>query len=206
MGFIFCDLDDGVRRRIVGEVESDIAAGALVNSRRFTAAGAEAYPTLLREAVVSGDERTLTNALSSGSHFVSSEWVNRGRGYWRDVPSDCAQTFGEGEFNRFYIRGLCLEAIDLGRPDLEVYRAKPVRDPRPDSEALVGTHIAAADLLTDLRANKGLETALGIAKPNSGLSTRILGLATPCDPTVDSQDQRPGCLLCPAYESLRSNA
>jgi hypothetical protein len=199
MGFVFCDLDNGVRHHMLAEVDSDIATGTLGKSKRFSPGGADAYPALLREAVMSGDERSLTDALSTGAHFVSREWVNRGRGFWKNVPSDCAQTFAEGEFNRFYIRGLCIHAMDRNCPSMEVYRAKLVREPRPESDAFIGTHVEAAGLLADLRSSQGGETFLGLAKPNSGLSARISGLATPCDPTDVSQGQRPGCSLCPTY-------
>jgi hypothetical protein len=58
---------------------------------------------------------------------------------------------------------------------LIVYRAKPVRNPRPESEAMIESTLAADDLLTDLRSHTGDEMpTLGVPSgPNSGLSVRL---------------------------------
>lgn len=64
--------------------------------------------------------------------------------------------------------------MDLGGNSVEVYRAKAVQQPRPQSERLVGTTVDVHRLLRDLRTNVGVDTALGIpAGPNSGLSVRL---------------------------------
>jgi hypothetical protein len=90
------------------------------------------------------------------------------------MRSNAHEMLGEGEFNRFYIRGLCLRAIEDGIPDVEVYRAKPVDSPRPESQALIGQRIKAEALLQDLRARTNVEPALGCPPgPNSGLSVRL---------------------------------
>ena len=200
MSFVFCDLGDTTRGLMLSEVEADIASGTLNESKRFSAEGAAAYPDLLREAVRAGDEDTLRESLASGPYFVAKEWVNKEpNGYWKSIPSTAAQTFADGEFNRFFVRGLALEALSNGAELLEVYRAKWVADPRPESEALIGACFQPVSLLGDLRANQGVETAIGLARPNSGLSARIKGFPTPClDPSVPRSAYRSGCALCMA--------
>ena len=85
-----------------------------------------------------------------------------------------ADTLAEGEFNRFYLRALCRRAVEDGVPNLTVYRAKAVRVPRAESQALVGKAIGAQALLQDLRAHPGTDTALGLPPgPNSGLSAKL---------------------------------
>ena len=81
----------------------------------------------------------------------------------------------ESEFNRYYIRGLARRAIEDGVQELVVYRAKPVSNPRPESEARVETTISAQELLEDLRSHPGDERpTLGVPSgPNSGLSVRL---------------------------------
>ena len=75
--------------------------------------------------------------------------------------------------NRYYIRGLCRKAIADGG-EIEAYRAKNVNDPRPESQALIGTEMNANQLLEDLRTHNGVDTALGLPSgPNSGISARI---------------------------------
>jgi len=79
----------------------------------------------------------------------------------------------EGEFNRYYMRGLCKYAIDNNIGKLEVYRAKHVDNPRAESEMKIGERICANQLLNDLRVNK-TGTELGLPPgPNSGLSIRL---------------------------------
>jgi hypothetical protein len=93
---------------------------------------------------------------------------------WAKVPVTAPETLAEGEFNRFYARGLCRRAIDEGKPKVQVYRAKQVVNARSESEALLGQSLPADKLLEDLRASVGTDTALGLPPgPNSGLSIRL---------------------------------
>jgi hypothetical protein len=80
----------------------------------------------------------------------------------------------EGEFNRFYIRALCMSAMEDGVTELVVYRAKAVQSARSESERKIGQAVSPGALLNDLRARPGVDTALGLpAGPNSGLSVRL---------------------------------
>ncbi len=80
----------------------------------------------------------------------------------------------EGEFNRFYIRGLCARALAEGIDEVEVCRARTSALPRPLSEERIGKRLKAATLLEDLRKHAYVETALGVpGGANSGLSVRI---------------------------------
>jgi hypothetical protein len=89
------------------------------------------------------------------------------------VPVTAPQTFAEGEFNRFYARGLCSRAIEENISHVEVYRGKLVQNPRPESEAKIGERLPAKELLNDLRNAQGVEPCLGIPLPNSGLTFKI---------------------------------
>jgi len=81
----------------------------------------------------------------------------------------------ESEFNRYYIRALARRAIEDGISELVIYRAKPVTNPRPESEARIETSLPPQDLLDDLRSHLGDERpSLGVPSgPNSGLSVRL---------------------------------
>lgn len=58
--------------------------------------------------------------------------------------------------------------------ELVIYRAKQVREPRPESQAMIGKNINAKALLDDLRTHPGVEPALGLPPgPNSGLSIKL---------------------------------
>jgi len=59
------------------------------------------------------------------------------------------------------------------QPD-ELVSAKRVRNPRPESEALVETTLPPEALLADLRAHSDRPPSLGVPSgPNSGLSVRL---------------------------------
>ena len=89
------------------------------------------------------------------------------------VPVTAHETLSEGEFNRFYIRALCLRAI-AEESSLIYYRAKQVANPRSETQARIGKLADAQSLLSELRINPGVDTALGLPPgPNSGLSVRL---------------------------------
>ncbi len=90
-----------------------------------------------------------------------------------DVPVTAHTTMAEGEFNRFYIRAVCVCALEAGQSNVLIYRGRHSSEPRPESEALIGNLIPADRLLSDLREKAGVEAALGLAKPNSGLTVKL---------------------------------
>ncbi len=90
------------------------------------------------------------------------------------VPHNAAQQLAEGEFNRFYLRGIAARALKEGKKNLRVYRGKSVSVPRPESEAKIGELVAAELLLVELRKSDFVDNALGLpAGPNSGLTAEI---------------------------------
>lgn len=89
------------------------------------------------------------------------------------VPVTAPDTLAEGEFNRFYSRGVCVDVLAANGSTVEVYRGKAVTNPRARSQALIGRVLPAAALLGDLRTSIGVETAMGLPPgPNSGLTVR----------------------------------
>ncbi|WP_198529698.1 hypothetical protein [Achromobacter sp. DH1f] len=90
------------------------------------------------------------------------------------VPINAHITLSESEFNRMYVRGICLTAIADNLPYVVVYRARDSENPRQESAALIGKKINPVVLLNDIRSSVGIDTALGVPPgPNSGLSVRI---------------------------------
>jgi hypothetical protein len=158
------------------EILHDLANGTLYISPRLNAQGKTVYITLLKDAAENYDDSWLADELRLGGVMNPME-QRRGRngGYTMvKVPVTAPDTLAEGEFNRFYARGLCRFAIEQGIDALQVYRAKAVSQPRPDSQAKIGTLIDARALLDDLRTHPGMDTALGLPPgPNSGLSVRL---------------------------------
>jgi hypothetical protein len=178
MGLNHADLDDVTRQQMLAEFDSELEADTLYISNYLSATGRERYPGLLREAIEDGDDDSLATALAAPGIFdTHHQRRNPKGGFTRaKVPHTANATLAEGEFNRFYLRGLCLRAIAEGVTEIEIYRARTSSHPRPESRAMIGRRLDADELLADLRANDFVDTALRLPPgPNSGLSGRISG-------------------------------
>lgn len=176
MALSLANLDNQTRPLMNDEIELDIRNHKLYFSPRLSPSGQKDYPDLLRTAAQYRDDTWLAGELRQHGRLNATEQAHRPAGGFitKKVPVNAADTLAEGEFNRFYIRGLCRRAIATGIANLVIYRAKQVANPRPDSVAKEGTTINAQALLDDLRNNPGVDTALGLpAGPNSGLSVRL---------------------------------
>lgn len=158
------------------EVEKDVSEGKLYISPRLNQRGQQDYERLLREAIHDNDDDWLATRLRHGGYMNAMESRRkRGGGYTMvKVPVTAPATLAEGEFNRFYVRGLCLRAIEDGIKEVEVYRGRTSRNPRSRSQAMIGKRVSAGTLLEDLRNSQGVEPALGLPPgPNSGLTVRL---------------------------------
>lgn len=176
MALKLVNLDDRTRSFMVSEIESDKKADKLYVSPRLNERGREKYYDLLREAADKHDDSWLAERLRRDGLMKTVEERKKPKGGYTtaQVPVTAPDTLAEGEFNRFYIRGLCLRAIQDNIPELLIYRAKEVSSPRRESEAKIGERIDPQRLLEDVRAKPGVDTALGLpAGPNSGLSARL---------------------------------
>lgn len=175
MSIRYESLDEPVRAFIRKEVERDRADGTLYISPRLTEAGAAAWLELLLEACARHDDAWLASQLRSRGLMRTEEQRRKPKGGFTTskVPVTAPDTLAEGEFNRFYARGLCAEVLNSGGIEVEVYRGKTVETPRPESQAMIGRRLPAARLLEDLRSSPGVEPAMGLPRgPNSGLTVR----------------------------------
>jgi hypothetical protein len=175
MALNLVDLDDVTRPYMLSELDRDLAEDKLYVGKYLSQVGIEKYPVLLREAIERGTDESLADALSAPGMFMSHYQRRKQSGGFSQakVPYTANKTLAEGEFNRFYLRGLCKRAIDK-KVHIEVYRARESSNPRPESQSLIGANLDPATLLEDLRENTGVDTALGLPPgPNSGLSGRM---------------------------------
>lgn len=170
------NLDDRTRGLMIYEVDGDVAASKLYRSVRFSPKGMAAYEGLLRLAIEKHSDSWLADQLRNGC-MKTHEMRKKPKGGVTTalVPVTAADTFAEGEFNRFYARAVCSRAIADGIPHVVVYRGKEVVTPRPESTALIGTKFTPTGLLFDLRSSQGVEPGLGLPPgPNSGLTIKLL--------------------------------
>jgi hypothetical protein len=178
MALYFPNLDERTRQLMLDEMQFDLDHSQLHISPFLSGQGQMDYANLLREAIESGNDETLAKKLREHRRIARTlpRRKPKSGGYSiAATPENAAEVLAESEFNRYYIRGLARRAIEDGIGELIVYRAKPVRNPRPESEAMIESTLAAEDLLTDLRAHTGDEMpTLGVPSgPNSGLSVRL---------------------------------
>lgn len=179
MGIKHESLDDEIRQFMVSELEMDIFTNRLYLSPRLTKAGATSWPVLLEEALKHHDDDWLADKVRSRGLLRAQEPSRLKNGGYTltKVPENAPETLSEGEFNRFYIRGLCLSVMSQGGSEVEVYRGKEVIDPRSESLLMIGKRIRAQPLLRELRFNNHVDPVLGLPPgPNSGLTARRLSV------------------------------
>lgn len=165
------NLDVTTRKFMQEEIKNDTAKGVLYISNRLNEQGKTLWPSLLLEAAKSGNDASLASKLRSERALKTTE-LRQEKSV--AVPVTAADTLSEGEFNRYYARGVCLHAISNGSSEVTAYRARTSGSPRASSEAKIGHKYNAKKLLEDLRAHPGVDTALGLPNgPNSGLSVKL---------------------------------
>jgi hypothetical protein len=177
MGLNYENLNDRIRKFMLKEIELDISKDNVYISPRLTEESNDQYQCILKNAVLEHDDNWLANELRNARCLKEREKRKKPDGGYSlvKVPINAPETLAEGEFNRFYIRGLCRAAIEDGIQELQIYRGKDVDQPRPESEAMIGMMIDAKKLLEDLRLSPGEGPALGVPSgPNSGLTVRLL--------------------------------
>lgn len=177
MALTFHDLDEQTRHLMVEELELDQRAGRLFLSPRLNEAGRERYPALLKEAMLAGDDAFLAAQILQERLLVAQESRKHKSGGLLTVrvPFNAHVTLAEGEFNKFYARALCRRALGETGAKLRIYRAKPVADPRPESQEKLGQSVDPVELLADLRGNLGVDAALRAPSGwGSGLSVELV--------------------------------
>lgn len=176
MSLYYVNLDERTRELMLEEVEYDISHNQLHISPLLSGQGQQDYVNLLRQAIQSGNDETLAEDLKARRRITRALPRRKPKGGFSiaAAPINAAEMLAESEFNRFYIRALARRAIEEGITDLVVYRAKPVQNPRPESEALIEATLPPQELLDDLRAHTDEPPELGVPSgPNSGLSVRL---------------------------------
>lgn len=175
MGLNYKSLDNLTRQKMLEEVNYDMQANNLYLSKRFTPNGGVYYQQVLANHIQNGNDDSLAMDLKNSNSFLTHEDRKTAKGISKvKVPETASQTYSEGEFNRFYLRGLCLRAIAEGKR-VVIYRGRFSENPRSESEAIIGMHLDPNKLLNDLRINTGVDTALGLPPgPNSGLTAELV--------------------------------
>jgi hypothetical protein len=177
MGLDYQNLDADVRKFMLQELEISVADGLIYYSNYLSEKGKAEWLDLLRAACAEGSDLTLAQALSGGDHLLTRTLRKKPKGGFTEVavPHTANETLAEGQFNRLYIRGVCRRALELGQKEVLVYRAAERAQERPESVALDGTQLDAAELLAKLR--KALDFNSGFPEPNTGMCVKLMAIA-----------------------------
>ena len=173
MGLHYRNLDNESRKFMLQED----AIGGHYKSPRIAEGRMPEWLLLFRQALEIHTDDWLANQTNQNGLMKSHETRHQksGKITTAAVPYNAAQQLAEGEFNRFYLRGIAARALSEGKKNLRVYRGKEVSNPRPESEAKIGTLVDAETLLAVLRKDDFVDNALGLpAGPNSGLTAEIV--------------------------------
>jgi hypothetical protein len=171
----YANLDPKTRRHALAELEHDLTSGRFHASERLRPTAIAEYERLLRDAIRYYDDLWLEDR--TGDLLVDFEPRHTKSGVQTTarVPDMAARMLAEGDFNRYYMRGVALRAVAEARL-VEVYRARLSVEPRRDSEDLEGQTLTAQDVLDYLRGVSNPERiASRLGRPNSGLSIRLAG-------------------------------
>ncbi|MDA3780416.1 MAG: hypothetical protein PF487_09405 [Bacteroidales bacterium] len=168
--FNFLNLTSAIREKMLLEVNQDIKLNKLYISDRLNIHGKKIYTNILINCIKNGNEIDFEKNLCSGNYFNQSEYRKEKQ---VKVPSNAPKLLAQSEFNRFYIRAICLQAIEDGSNEVEIYRARESSWSRSESEMKIGSKIEANILLDDLRSNIGQEPKI-LPEVNSGLSIKLI--------------------------------
>ena len=169
------NLDPTTRRFAIAELDSDLESGAFNASERLRPTAIAEYQRLLRDAIRYYDDRWLEERADDLLVDFEMRRTPSGGQTTAKLPDMATRMLAEGDFNRYYMRGVCLRAIEEQRQVVEVYRARLSLDPRPESAELEGHRLQASDVLDYLRGSRSSEPAvMALGRPNSGLSIRLV--------------------------------
>lgn len=169
------NLDPVTRRYALEELDRDIADGSFHASDRLKPEAVDEYRRLLRDAVRYYDDRWLEEKADDLVVEVEPRRTRSGEAISVKVPDMAVRMLTEGDFNRYYMRGIAQRAIDEDRGVVEVYRARLSLEARPESAELEGRRLPPAEVLAWLRGERTEDSAAtGLGRPNSGLSVRLV--------------------------------
>ena len=171
MGFEFRHLDDVTRGYMLEEIQAAREEKNLYYSKRFNDSGVARWPALLQEAARRHDERWLARRLGLEGLIRDLEGSRTPSGGYtiKHVPHTAAALMADGQFNRYYMLGICRRAMAERKSAVVVYRARQRSEHPVDPDTYTGTSLDARLLHAELRLH---ETSLEhrLLQPNSGLS------------------------------------
>lgn len=169
--FNLIELDKKTRDLALAELKRDVVASTVYASPRLNSHGQSSFLQDLREALEDGTPETLAATLGSGDKFNLTEMSHRnGVPYEKRVPKNAPSLLADGAFVHYYVRAVCLRAIDEGDETVTIYRARESGYHRPESDAQIGQVVSPKDLLANLRRNAANPALVELPDVGSGVA------------------------------------
>jgi len=134
MNMKYEELDQTTRQYMLREFEAEETSGKPYRSKALSADGLRAFPGLMRQAIQSGNEQTLYQALNVPEYWEPDEPYVRGgaqRTRRRNIEQS-ARRLALSEFGTWYVRGMARRLLDEGEEECQVYLAEtPDTDGKP---------------------------------------------------------------------------
>ena len=111
MSYHFEELNQTTRKWMHKEFLGEENSRHPYRSKKLSPLGLQAFPKLMENAILNGNEVTLAQSLSNPSYWNSKN------------PSADARRLADTEFNTWYVRGFARRLIDEGEEYCQVYRA-----------------------------------------------------------------------------------
>jgi hypothetical protein len=184
----FTNLDETTRRCMLMELDEDVREGRMVVSPLLTERGRGEYADLLAEALRHHDPYWLASELRSGGRMaIAVEDADVQKLPPEELPVFEPDVLAEGDFNRYYVRGMCRRALDEGIEELKivkltkgphahfVFQAGDLPKEEREREMDVADRVEPRWLLEKLRQDPEAEMDTGIpGEPGSGLTVEFL--------------------------------
>ena len=163
-----------VQRFMIDEIQDDIVNSKIYLSPNLNQKGIKEYPNIFLNSVKrNGIDDFISNLTLD--YFNTHTLRNTKNGpIFAKMRFDANIMLCQSEFNRFYMRAICLKSLDENKKFVKVYRAGEVKIKRSISYNLIGKEFLAEEILNDLRQNPGKETRYKLGSPNSGLSVELI--------------------------------
>lgn len=126
MSMKYEELDERTRSLMLSEFEAEEASGNPYRSRALSPEGLSAFPNLMREAIRSGNEDTLFQAINRSDYWIPTEpFVREGKPgiRKRNIPQS-AERLAVTEFSTWYVKGFAKRLLEEGIESCQVYRGE----------------------------------------------------------------------------------
>lgn len=153
MAMNYEELDERTRENMLSEFEREQASGYPYRSRALSDSGLSAFPDLMREAIRSGNETSLGNALNRADFWDPDEEYTRSgvtRTRRRNVKQS-ATRLALTEFSTWYVRGFSRRLLDEGVAECQVYRGEQSKWEPGECASHEGRVVAVQDIYDNHR-------------------------------------------------------